>query len=157
MSPPRQIAVIVGVPEPDPVRIDGKTERFRPLPAVRDDVDRLAGLIGQGAYLANDKQPDIRILLERSKTTRAEIIGTIRDAMTDLHAGDQLIVALAGHGVQLKDVNLDEPEPRNPKDEAFVAVDGQLVIDDDFAQLWRDIDPNVEIISIVDACHSESL
>lgn len=157
MSPQRQVAVVVGVPQPDPVVIDGKTERFRPLPGVQDDVKRLTALIDHGGYLANDRHPDFHVLCERSETARAEILGTIRNAMTGLHAGDQLIVALAGHGVQLKDVNLDEPERKDPKDEAFVAVDGQLLVDDDFAQLWSEIDPAVQIISIVDTCHSETI
>jgi hypothetical protein len=101
---------------------------------------------------------------EQQQPTRAHIQGELEKLAGCVHAGDQVVILLAGHGSQQPDqAPLDEPDGL---DEVFLPADvghwdgGQQAIPnairDDELQTWtRAItDQGASVWLIVDACHS---
>lgn len=89
-------------------------------------------------------------LLLSCDATRDAVIGSIKNAATELVAGDVFFISYAGHGAQIPDTNGDETDGR---DETWCLYDGML-IDDELQQLWTTFNSGVRILVISDSCHS---
>lgn len=94
-------------------------------------------------------------LLTNKDATRAGILGSILQLILGATPGDTLVVQYSGHGTYVPDV--EGGEEHDKRDEATCPVDfreGQLILDDDLAQLWDLIPENVSLTIFFDSCHS---
>jgi hypothetical protein len=78
------------------------------------------------------------------------VIGEISKAAGTLKAGDIFMLSYSGHGGQLPDQNIDEPDAQ---DETWCLYDGELVDDELYAQLGK-FSSGVRILVFSDSCHS---
>ncbi|WP_205513713.1 S8 family serine peptidase [Longitalea arenae] len=69
-----------------------------------------------------------------------------------LKSGDFLLITYSGHGGQIRDLNLDEPDE---VDETWCLYDRQFV-DDELWEHFSQFAKGVRILVIADSCHSES-
>lgn len=93
-------------------------------------------------------------LLTNRDATRNGILGSIFRMVTNASAGDVLVVQYSGHGTFAPDPTGDE---QDDQDEAICPVDfrdGNLILDDDLAQLWDLIPDGVSLTLFFDSCHS---
>ena len=76
-------------------------------------------------------------LLTDREATRETILDRLGALVRDARAGDVLVFQFSGHGTQVPDISVDEPDR---KDEALCPVDfasGRLIIDDDLAPIMQ--------------------
>ena len=93
-------------------------------------------------------------LLTNGDATRNGILGSIYQLVTSAQAGDTLVLQYSGHGTWAPDPSGEETDEQ---DEAICPVDfrdGNLILDDDLAQLWDLIPENVSLTIFFDSCHS---
>ena len=68
--------------------------------------------------------------------------------------GDVAVFTLSSHGTWVSDEHpSDEPESR---DEAFMAHDGEIIVDDELRRIIETIKPGVNLTVIIDSCYSGS-
>ena len=92
-------------------------------------------------------------VLLTKEATRPRIKGALITALQGLSDGDRLIVSISSHGGQRPDTSGDESDGY---DEYLLAYDGPIT--DDTIHGWLDtVTNNVEIVFIVDACHSGTM
>ncbi len=84
------------------------------------------------------------------EATCAAVTAGILDAAKKLVAGDSFLLTYSGHGGQVPDGNMDEPDGQ---DETWVLWDRQLV-DDELWALWAKFKAGVRILVLSDSCHS---
>ncbi|WP_209425811.1 caspase family protein [Pararhodobacter sp. SW119] len=94
-------------------------------------------------------------LLLTEDATRQAMIDRIAKAAEDLHAGDMLMITMAGHGGRLPDWNGDEEDDGTgtAMDETLCLFDSQ-VVDDELYVLWSRFREGVRILYVADTCHS---
>jgi len=100
-----------------------------------------------GAYLGYDKQT---ILLNEAATT-TKVKEHIEAYSQKLVAGDLLVLTYSGHGSLIPDLNGDN----DGTDGTWCLYDRQL-IDDELPHLWKLFKEGVNILVILDSCHSGS-
>lgn len=96
---------------------------------------------------------DVTSVLDRD-ATRQRILEALRDLIASARAGDTLVFQFAGHGSQVDDIDGDESDGY---DETLVPIDyttGALLIDDDLADLYRQVPQGVGLTLFMDCCHS---
>lgn len=86
--------------------------------------------------------------------TRNNFLEKLNDAAARLNSYDTFLVTYAGHGTQVRDLDGDEEDDR--ADEVLCLYDG-LLFDDEIKAAWAKFKPNVQIVFLVDACHSGSM
>jgi hypothetical protein len=90
-------------------------------------------------------------LLLNEQATRENVEQTILRAGLGLRRGDLLILAISGHGGQVKDLNGDEADGL---DETLCLWDGQM-LDDHFLDILFKLPPGLRVLLISDQCHAE--
>lgn len=109
---------------------------------------------------------ELRPLILNGDATREAILGSMRELFRGAAPGDVIAVQYSGHGSQVEDVDGDEndggalPGDEPGKDEAMVPFDygsGAYVIDDDLAELFREVTPGVNVTCFFDCCHSGTM
>ncbi|MFH8248822.1 caspase family protein [Microbacterium sp. B2969] len=118
--------------------------------------DRLQGCVADSKLWASElKGAGFDVTpLTNAQATRQNILGSIFSMVTNSVAGDVLVIQYSGHGTRVPDAGGDEPDSF---DEAICPVDfrsGQLLIDDDLAQVWDLIPDGVSVTIFFDSCHS---
>ena len=128
-------------------------DQYRELPnlggAVADARDLSESLGRAGAWVTT--------LLDRN-VTREALLESWQDAVAGAQPDDVLMLAFAGHGIQVPDTNGDELDGL---DEAFVLPgfrlgtrdDANLIRDDEIEQIIREVTPRL-VLLIADSCHS---
>lgn len=98
------------------------------------------------------------LLLRDEQATRSAIVDTLKNLIASSGSGDVVVFQYAGHGTQLPDLDGDEVDGDTPdKDEALCPIDygfGAFVIDDDLAEIFRNIPAGVNVTCFFDCCHS---
>ena len=95
----------------------------------------------------------VSTLLDRD-ATRDRILDALTNLVTTARPGDVLAFQYSGHGTQVADLDGDE---QDGFDEAFVPVDfetGALLLDDDLADVYRQLPPGARLTLFMDCCHS---
>lgn len=149
----RYLACVVGVALPAPFRFRGQHFAFGTAAGVDGDVDFYTGLIYD--QIASDRLVFTGALTSRRDTTRDVILSRLTHLATDARSGDTLLVALVGHGFQIKD-DSSKPDEPDGLDEVFAAAD-QPIVDDDFGKLWALMRPDTNVIVLADTCSSHSI
>ena len=134
----------------------GKTALCIGIDEYKRSGDRLKGAV-RDAKLWVDVLGDagfaVTLLTDRD-ATRNGILGSIYKMVTSAKAGDTLVVQYSGHGTYAPDPSGEEEDRQ---DEAICPVDfrdGNLILDDDLAQLWDLIPDDVSLTIFFDSCHS---
>ena len=103
---------------------------------------------------------DQTILLDQ-QATRTGILDALTRLVTSSKAGDVVVFQYAGHGTTLPDLDGDEADGDTPDhDEALCPVDfgeGKFVIDDDVAEVFRQLPDGVNLTCFIDCCHSGTI
>jgi hypothetical protein len=98
-----------------------------------------------------------RFVVERltnEHATRAAILGTLRNFVTQARAGDALVFCYSGHGTNIRDTDGDEADGR---DECLCPVDMEtagLIVDDHLFAILAQLPPRVGFTMIADSCYS---
>ena len=101
-----------------------------------------------GGYLGYEEQT---LLLNEEATTK-NLEETVRAYSKQALAGDLFVLTYSGHGSLLPDLNDDEEDG---VDGTWCLYDRQL-IDDELPHLWKLFKEGVNILVLLDACHSGS-
>lgn len=159
LAPEPAIAVLIGVEAPQPVVHKGMRHCFEPLSGVRNDIQWYEQMLEAGiepnSTLPAWQRVTIVRLIEPEETTACLIKETLIDSVQRVPAHGLFVLVLAGHGFQIPAP--DGSEEADKLDEAFAASDGELVLDDFFADLWGELDPTATAVVFVDTCHADEL
>lgn len=96
---------------------------------------------------------DVTTVLD-SDATRQRVLAALEALVASARAGDTLVFQYAGHGTQADDLNGDESDRY---DEALVPIDyqsGALLLDDDLAEIYRQLPDGAVLTLFMDCCHS---
>jgi hypothetical protein len=104
----------------------------------------------------NVKPADITPLYD-DRATKAAIVTALRDMIASASAGDHLLFHMSGHGTQIEADSVAEPDGRDevlcPHD--FTFTDRRTALtDDEIAEFFESLPPQVAMTIVVDACHS---
>lgn len=92
----------------------------------------------------------ITTLLEQS-ATRTNILNGLRSFVASLYTGDSGVIGFFGHGSYVADRNSDETDGR---DECYVSVDMQAVLDDDIRTILGNLRSGVKLDVVMDCCYA---
>jgi hypothetical protein len=96
---------------------------------------------------------DVTMVLDR-EATRQTILDALKTLVVDARPNELLVFQFSGHGSQADDVSGDE---KDRFDEALVPIDfhtGALLIDDDLAEIYRQLPTGAVLTLFMDCCHS---
>jgi len=96
---------------------------------------------------------DVTQLLDRD-ATRQRVLDTLGTLVRSAQPGEMIVFQYSGHGTQAEDLNGDESDRY---DEALVPIDyqsGALLIDDDLADVYRQLPAGAVLTLFMDCCHS---
>ena len=96
---------------------------------------------------------DVTMLLDRD-ATRQRVLDALGTLVRSAQPGEMIVFQYSGHGTQAEDLNGDE---RDRYDEALVPIDyqsGALLIDDDLADVYRQLPAGAVLTLFMDCCHS---
>eukprot|EP01026_Neomeris_dumetosa_P056908 TRINITY_DN5216_c0_g2_i1.p1 TRINITY_DN5216_c0_g2~~TRINITY_DN5216_c0_g2_i1.p1 ORF type:complete len:392 (-),score=33.55 TRINITY_DN5216_c0_g2_i1:184-1359(-) len=124
-----------------------------PLRGCVNDVNNMKSL------LLNDfgfTDQNITIMIDTDDSalqpTGANIKNQLQQLVEQSQEGDVLFFHFSGHGTQVPgDPDQDE---KDAKDEAIVPTDMNLILDDDFRVIFKNMHPDVKFTMIADCCHS---
>jgi metacaspase-1 len=133
------LSLHIGLNAVDPAHYAGWEGQLAACEFDAEDMQRIAETMGY----ATTK-------LLTAAATRDAVMVQMRDAASQLVAGDMYLVTYSGHGGQVPDFNSDETDGL---DETWCLFDAQL-IDDEIYQLWSGFAEGVRILVISDSCHS---
>jgi hypothetical protein len=88
---------------------------------------------------------------ENEEATVANFTGAMRGAISDLFAGDSLMITFSGHGSQLP--NNSEDVEADLLDETLCFYD-RMMIDDELFALMAQLREGVRVHAVFDSCHS---
>jgi hypothetical protein len=96
---------------------------------------------------------DTTLLLD-TDATRERVLDALGSLVRSARPGELIVFQYSGHGTQAEDLNDDESDRY---DEALVPIDyqsGALLLDDDLADIYRQL-PNGAVLTLfMDCCHS---
>ena len=96
--------------------------------------------------------------IPEQEATRQRILSELGALIAGSQAGDTLVFQYSGHGTQVEDIDGDEADGDTPGlDEALCPIDfgeGHFLIDDDIADLVRQLPADAHLSFILDCCHS---
>jgi hypothetical protein len=95
--------------------------------------------------------------LHDQAASRTGILAAFRSLVSTAQAGDVVVFQFAGHGTQVDDLDMDEPDSL---DEAFCPADfaqGRLLIDDDIRAVVAGLNAGVNLTCFIDCCHSGTI
>lgn len=119
--------------------------------------DRLQGAVSDALLWERELRAAgfaVTLLTDRDATGNA-ILGSAFRLVTTARPGDQLVFQYSGHGTFAPDAAGGDEDDR--QDEALCPVDfrsGGLVLDDQLAEVWQLIPPEVSLTIFFDSCHS---
>lgn len=145
------VAVLVGVPNPQPSRFSGKKVVWPELHGVDNDLRSVRAMLLDAAQPL--PEPSIVSLVDPPETTAKAINEALDHYAGQLEPGDLFILMLDGHGYHVSDADGDESDGW---DEVFIASDGKPVMDDEFAERWNRVNRDVTIIGLVDTCFADT-
>ena len=116
-----------------------------PLPCCTSDAKYMNGFAKLFGY-------DQSILLTNENATVASVKNKIIEFSKIAQKGDLVIITYSGHGAEAPDMNGDEPINIGV-DQTWCLYDRQI-IDDEFRHLWKKFNGGVNILLILDSCHS---
>jgi hypothetical protein len=90
----------------------------------------------------------------QTKPNKVEILKAVEDLIKNAKENDFLYIYFSGHGIQMDDLNNDE---NDGKDEAYVSLDFQKVLDDELYSIVKKHDKNIKIMFMFDCCHSGTI
>ena len=124
----------------------------RQLNGCQNDVDAVRlMLIGTFGF----KSENIQMMKDADSPTRDNILAQLRKLVDSSKYGDELYVHYSGHGSTVLDLNGDEA---GTYDETIVAVDMQLIVDDELCKiLINGLPAGVKLRAVFDSCHSGSI
>lgn len=91
----------------------------------------------------------VDVLLD-SQATRQNVKVALQELVTNAAAGDVVVFTYSGHGTQVPDISDDEGDVY---DEAIYVYDG-TILDDDFRNIIKSINPEALLVVICDSCFS---
>lgn len=138
-----------GVDEPAPVLVDEVLWTFPALEGAAADARRLAALL---CAVAPAGVPAV-VRTTPADTTAERLQNEIGDLVAHGRPGDVIGIVLCGHGLRRRDRDGDEEDGY---DEVFAASDGP-VADDFFRDIYGQAQEGLLVVSLVDACHSDSM
>lgn len=142
----RGISLHVGLNTVDPNHYDGWDGQLTACEA-----DALAM-----EALARNEGFETRMLTTKD-ATRANVVGEITRAASELKGGDMFLFTISGHGGRIPDFNQDEDHDGDEKmDETLCLYDFQLA-DDELYMLWSEFRAGVRVLAVPDTCHSGSM
>jgi hypothetical protein len=89
-----------------------------------------------------------------AEATRQRVLDALGSLVRSAQPGDLIVFQYSGHGTQAEDLNVDESDRY---DEALVPVDyqsGALLLDDDLAEIYRQLSAGAVLTLFMDCCHS---
>ena len=96
---------------------------------------------------------EVTTLLD-SNATRQRVLDALAALVTSARPGEAVVFQYSGHGTQAADLNGDESDRY---DEALVPIDyqsGALLLDDDLADIYRQLPGGAVLTLFMDCCHS---
>lgn len=88
------------------------------------------------------------------KPYKADILREIENLIQNAEENDILFIYFSGHGEQIFDRSGDELDG---KDECYISLDFQKVIDDELYSIVKNNDKKVQIMFMFDCCHSGTI
>jgi formylglycine-generating enzyme required for sulfatase activity len=147
---PQRYAVLVGINTYD------NSVRLPPLHYAVTDATEMARLLVRHGYkvtLLTDSRPADLDNVKHDEPTRANIVGSLQQALKQFRKGDTLLVALAGHGLQFKNDKTAYFCPRDAK-VGLNQTETLLSIKDDFYEPMEEVADGFKIL-LVDACRND--
>jgi uncharacterized caspase-like protein len=89
-----------------------------------------------------------------AEATRQRVLDALGSLVRSAQPGELIVFQYSGHGTQAEDLNVDESDRY---DEALVPVDyqsGALLLDDDLAEIYRQLPAGAVLTLFMDCCHS---
>lgn len=136
---PRGLSVHVGVNYVDPAHYGSDF----PLASCVNDSRKMKEMAESLGYEA--------VIFENENATCSNFTGFIRRAISDLYAGDSLLVTFSGHGSQVPNASPDVESDN--MDETLCFFD-RMFLDDEFYELLSQFRQGVRINAVFDSCHS---
>ncbi|SHN34236.1 caspase family protein [Streptomyces yunnanensis] len=133
------MSIHIGINEIDENKYGSKAKLKNP----ENDASTMAGIAEAQGF-------DVSATLLTKEATSEHVTAALKDAASQLTAGDILMLTYSGHGSQVPDKNGDEPDG---KDETLVLFDRQFV-DDELYALFGTFPEDVRILMLSDSCHS---
>jgi hypothetical protein len=96
---------------------------------------------------------EVTTLLD-SNATRQRVLDALTTLVRSARPGEAVVFQYSGHGTQAEDLNGDESDRY---DEALVPIDyqsGALLLDDDLADIYRQLPEGAVLTLFMDCCHS---
>jgi metacaspase-1 len=90
-------------------------------------------------------------ILENEAATVANFTGFMRGAISNLVAGDSLMITFSGHGSQLP--NTSDDAEADMLDETLCFYD-RMLLDDELYSLFSQLREGVSVVAVFDSCHS---
>jgi hypothetical protein len=115
------------------------------LKCCKNDAIKMSEIVINSGFIS-------QTLLDGEATVR-KVSNTIIKIADVLSSGDDFLLTYSGHGTQIPDLNNDETDNL---DEAYVLYD-KLFLDDEFNQLLTRFKEDVNILILVDSCHSGTI
>ena len=165
MSEPLTRVLLIGVPEPPPIRsteerrlAHGKTKvGFPRLDGVGDELEWFDDLVSERL---GEQNVSVTRVVSPANTTTAKVTEAIENAVSHLPAPPLLILYLSGHGVQFEGPVDDRAAPPLAGgmryDEAFATSDGYL-LDRDLKRILDAKPDSTRLVAFVDTCHADGL
>jgi molybdopterin-guanine dinucleotide biosynthesis protein len=124
-------------------------------PGTQNDLNGCVNDAKDFAAALNTHGFDVRLLLDK-QATRSNFMNHTKDMINLAQKGDSIIITNSSHGTQVPDENSDEPDKM---DEAICVISDDhsqidLILDDEFWQMFRQKRPGVQIVMFSDSCHS---
>lgn len=94
------------------------------------------------------------VILTNEQATTPNFTAAVRQAATNLFAGDYLFVTFSGHGSQLTNTSADNEV--DGMDETLCFYD-RMMIDDEVYALLSEMRPGVNVTMLYDSCHSATV
>ncbi|NQX25926.1 caspase family protein [Microbacteriaceae bacterium VKM Ac-2854] len=99
--------------------------------------------------------------LTNAQASGPAILKAMTELVTSARSGDVVAIQYSGHGTEMPDLDGDEllTPAKLPRDQALVphgAALGEVILDDDLAEIWQAIRPGVNVTTFFDSCHSGS-
>lgn len=95
--------------------------------------------------------------LKEEEATCSRIVSELEKLIQVSESGDRIYFHYSGHGSQYRDLNGDESDGL---DEIIIGYDhnwsDRMIRDDDFSRIFSTLKEGVELVVVLDACHSGS-
>jgi hypothetical protein len=125
-------------------------------PGTNSDLSGCVNDAGDWSKALADRGFHVEMLLDRF-ATKANIVKAMRDLVRWTRYGDIAVITYSGHGTWIPDEDYDEPDRRDEALCPYDIMDGQLIVDDEIAEIFSYKRYGARIVLISDSCHSGSV